>query len=195
MPDAPSPGATGPDPVSYCAAMAEPFLSEHDSEACWVCPALRLPAGWFDVYERPTSECPFEPQSGFRYAGAIPVCVHPHKVGLPAGRYASEGLGIPGLPDVPPRPAPVAPIPAPEPSTPPADRAEPPVDNQALDDAIMAGTRPEVPDALLSLLRGLVGGAAPDQLESVLARAEETARRSHDADVVLEALRRVLGGG
>lgn len=55
-----------------------------------MCPSLRFRGGDFDVFERPTSECRFDPVDGFRYtADRVPVCVHPYKVGLPPGRYAS----------------------------------------------------------------------------------------------------------
>ncbi|WP_435177923.1 hypothetical protein [Actinacidiphila sp. bgisy145] len=60
--------------------------------ACGICPSRRFPVGEFDVYERPTRDCPFDPADGNRYtAERVPVCVHPEKVGLPAGRYKSDG--------------------------------------------------------------------------------------------------------
>lgn len=171
--------------------MTAPFLTEHDSDACWVCPSLRLPAGWFDVYERPTQECPFDPQSGFRYAGGTPVCVHPYKVGLPAGRYASEGIPLPDLPVRPPAPPP---RPLPEPPVLRLGPAEPPEEDPADDAAIMAGERPDVPDELVARMRAVVASADPDDLEAALSEAELTARQNHPPDTVVEALRRALGG-
>ena len=174
--------------------MGDAFLTEDDSDACWICPALRLPAGQFDVYERPTRDCPFDPSSGFRYAGDIPVCVHPYKVGLPPGHYASAGTVLPDPaphPRAPERvqaqPVPVRayPGPAPRPAAVP----------QADDAAIMAGARPAVPDELLSWMRGLVADAAPGDLADTLGQAEEAALLRFSAESVVEALRRVLGGG
>jgi len=173
--------------------MGDAFLTEDDSDACWICPALRLPAGQFDVYERPTRQCPFDPATGFRYAGDIPVCVHPYKVGLPPGRYASAGTALPNPtphPAAQERPAaqsePVRayPGPAPRPAAVP----------QADDASIMAGARPAVPDELLSWMRGLVADAAPDDLADTLGQAEEAALLRFSAESVVEALRQVLGG-
>jgi len=174
--------------------MGDAFLTEDDSDACWICPALRLPAGQFDVYERPTRDCPFDPASGFRYAGDIPVCVHPYKVGLPPGHYASAEAA---LPDVAPRPraterAPARPVPVRAYPGPTSMIAAVP---QTDDAAIMAGARPAVPEELLSWMRGLVADAAPDDLADTLGQAEEAALLKFSAESVVEALRRVLGGG
>ena len=174
--------------------MGDAFLTEDDSDACWICPALRLPAGQFDVYERPTGDCPFDPASGFRYAGEIPVCVHPHKVGLPPGRYASADAA---LPEIAPRPAarePAAVAPVPVRAYPgPAPRS--PAVPQADDAAIMAGARAAVPEELLSWMRGLVADAAPGELADTLGQAEEAALLRFSSESVVEALRRVLGEG
>ncbi|MEV7287822.1 hypothetical protein AB0O01_25165 [Streptomyces sp. NPDC093252] len=76
--------------------MAESFVNGDVLHlACGICPSRRLPVGEFDVFERPTGECPFRPADGHRYtADGTPVCVHPEKVGLPAGRYKSEGAPL-----------------------------------------------------------------------------------------------------
>ncbi|WP_431044424.1 hypothetical protein ACQUSR_22615 [Streptomyces sp. P1-3] len=76
--------------------MAEPFVSgDAHHLACGICPSRRLPVGEFDVYERPTKECPFNPADGHRYdSNGVPVCVHPDKVGLPAARYKSDGAPL-----------------------------------------------------------------------------------------------------
>ncbi|WP_257585185.1 MULTISPECIES: hypothetical protein [unclassified Streptomyces] len=63
---------------------------------CGVCPSLRLPGGRFDVFERPSRDCPFDPATGHRFTAAgVPVCVHPDRVGLPAAPYATDGLPLP----------------------------------------------------------------------------------------------------
>ncbi|MEU3959421.1 hypothetical protein AB0F42_06320 [Streptomyces buecherae] len=76
--------------------MAPAFVSgDGNHAACDICPSRRHPFGEFDVHERPTKECPFDPVDGHRYtADGVPVCVHPEKVGLPAGRYKSEGAAL-----------------------------------------------------------------------------------------------------
>ncbi|WP_026150088.1 hypothetical protein [Streptomyces prunicolor] len=73
--------------------MAEAFVSGDVLHlACGICPSRRFPVGGFDVVERPSAECPFNPVDGHRYAAdGTPVCVHPDKVGLPVGRYKSQG--------------------------------------------------------------------------------------------------------
>jgi hypothetical protein len=71
--------------------VADPFVSDIPHPACGICPSRRHPVGEFDVFERPTKECPFDPVDGHRYlSDGTPVCVHPEKVGLPVGRYKSE---------------------------------------------------------------------------------------------------------
>ncbi|MFD4557492.1 hypothetical protein ACFWP5_24760 [Streptomyces sp. NPDC058469] len=72
--------------------MAEAFVSGDALHlACGICPSRSFPIGEFDVFERPTQDCPFDPADGHRYtADGTPVCVHPEKVGLPAARYKSE---------------------------------------------------------------------------------------------------------
>ncbi len=178
-------------------AIDAPYICEDDSDSvCWICPALRLPAGRFDVYDKPTAASPFDPQTGYRYdAQGVAVCVHPYKLGVPAGRYASAGEPFPALA---------------KPSRPKPRRDEPvsvavvrkrafpgpePMPSSLVSDAdIMAGERPQVPAELLAWMRGLVSDAAPDDLASTLEQAELAARRKFPAEAVIEALRRVLGG-
>lgn len=63
--------------------------------ACGICPSRRYRVGQFDVYERPTADCPFNPADGHRYApDGTPVCVHPEKVGLPPGAYRSKNAPL-----------------------------------------------------------------------------------------------------
>ncbi|MFE9426596.1 hypothetical protein ACFYNO_26950 [Kitasatospora sp. NPDC006697] len=168
-----------------------PYLAD-ESEVCWYCPSLRHAAGRFDVHDRPSREWPFDPETGFRFTAAgVPVCVHPGKVGLPAARYATDRLPVP--------------VAAPGPAAPRSYRAHPdelapppapPAGLPELTDAeILAGERPEVPEELLALLRAELASAAPGELPEALARAELAAGRDHPPAVVVEAMRRVLGGG
>lgn len=62
--------------------------------------------GQFDVVDRPGPEFAYRPDVGWRATDAgVAVCVHPFRVGLPAGRYASAGEPVP---DHAPRPAPTS---------------------------------------------------------------------------------------
>jgi hypothetical protein len=76
--------------------MSEAFVSgDVHHLACGICPSRSYPIGEFDVLERPSKECPFNPEDGYRYLSCgTPVCVHPEKVGLPAGRFKSEGAPL-----------------------------------------------------------------------------------------------------
>jgi hypothetical protein len=75
-----------------------------------VCPARRLPPAGFDIAEGP-GQVRWQLRDGFRcLPDGTPVCVHPDRVGLPPGRYASagdrwpEGLSggvVAGMPDEP----------------------------------------------------------------------------------------------
>lgn len=69
--------------------MSEPIARGEDHPACGICPATRLPRNSFVVYDRPSWECPFNPEDGLRYtAEGIPACVHPHKLGVAPDRIA-----------------------------------------------------------------------------------------------------------
>ncbi|MFF3243252.1 hypothetical protein ACFYWY_05815 [Streptomyces sp. NPDC002870] len=73
--------------------MPEAFVTGGEHPSCGICPSRRFPLGEFDVFERPSADCPFNPEDGHRYTSAgVPVCVHPEKVGLPPGRYKTEGV-------------------------------------------------------------------------------------------------------
>ncbi|MEV0847677.1 hypothetical protein AB0J21_17710 [Streptomyces sp. NPDC049954] len=76
--------------------MPDPFVSDDVLHlACGICPSRRFAAGEFDVWARPTKECPFNPGDGYRYApDGTPVCVHPEKVGLPVGAYMSGNVPL-----------------------------------------------------------------------------------------------------
>ncbi|WP_076473408.1 hypothetical protein [Micromonospora avicenniae] len=71
-------------------------------QTCVVCPAQQLGPGEFDVADRPGPDFAYRPNLGWR-ATTDGVGVHPYRVSLPPGRYASAGETIP---DQAPRPAP-----------------------------------------------------------------------------------------
>ena len=91
--------------------MPEPFMNgDVHHRTCGICPSRFHAVGEFDVFERPTPECPFSKEDGHRYLGdGTPVCVHPEKVGLPAGRYKSEGVPVTAELELPPDPSEVVP--------------------------------------------------------------------------------------
>ncbi|MFE0462914.1 hypothetical protein ACFW1A_27040 [Kitasatospora sp. NPDC058965] len=186
---------------------SEPFVDEEsDHDVCWICPALRFPAGGFDVYERPTRECPYDPADGFRYtADRVPVCVHPYDVGLPPGRYATDGLPVPAPARrrAAPAPTPTAAeaVPGPEavrrsapgalPRRLPFRRRKPAARYTG---AVPSGLPAEL-DGLAAWVGQLVRGAAPEDLADVLAGAEAAALARFPEDAVLAVMRRALSGG
>lgn len=73
-----------------------PHAEATGREVCAACPSLRWPTGQFDVLERPSRSARFDATSGCRTTDrGVPVCVHPHKVGLPAAAWATEKLPLP----------------------------------------------------------------------------------------------------
>jgi len=82
-------------------------------DPCTVCPAQTLPVGTFDISDRPGPATRYDPTAGHRINGTTgrPECVHPFRVQLPGGHYASAGNG----------PAPAERQPADVPLQPPAD--------------------------------------------------------------------------
>lgn len=71
-------------------------LPQWCEQTCVVCPAQQLGPGQFDVVDRPGPEFAYNPDIGWRVtAGGVAVCVHPYRVGLPPGRYASLGEPVP----------------------------------------------------------------------------------------------------
>lgn len=91
--------------------MPEPFVNgDVNHRACGICPSRFHAVGEFDVFERPTPECPFNKADRHRYlSDGTPVCVHPEKVGLPAKRYKSEGEPLTVELQLPPDPSAVVP--------------------------------------------------------------------------------------
>ncbi|MFI9045913.1 hypothetical protein [Streptomyces sp. NPDC053427] len=186
----------------------DPFIDDAtDHRACWYCPSLRLPAGGFDVLERPSVDYPFDAADGFRYhrVTRVPACVHPERVGLEAGKYCSEGR-MPEPPEADAAaPSPVAAAAPPrEPATAPVRalperRARPTKRSTRHELAPYEGPLPPgVPDRiddLASWIRSLLADAPPDRLADTLAGAEAAARERFPDEAVLAVLRRVLAGG
>lgn len=74
-------------------------------DTCAVCPAQELGPGRFDVVARPDPVYAYAPSVGWRIGpDGVAVCVHPYRVGLPPGRYASAGDPVPALDEPPPAP-------------------------------------------------------------------------------------------
>lgn len=81
-----------------------------EADTCAVCPAQLLGAGQFDVTDRPGPDSQYDPAAGYRVnrrTGA-PTCVHPYRVGLPPGAYASARAPVPEALEEPPAPTPEA---------------------------------------------------------------------------------------
>lgn len=132
-------------------------------DTCVVCPAQALGPGEFDVVDRPDRQFAYNPTVGWRTDSAgVAVCVHPYRVGMPAGRYASGDVPLPDLSG-----------PAPKPS------------REALE-------FPESVDDLEGWLVATLRVVSPAALAVEVARAEVLARREFPAGVVTDALRRVL---
>lgn len=136
-------------------------------DSCVVCPARRLEPGQFDVIDAPARDYRLNRELGYRAdKERNPVCVHPYRIGIQPGRYASGDL---------PLPDPAAPAPQPG-----AAALELPEDIEDLD-ALDAW--------LIAVLR-----TAPDEtLREDIDRAQEAAGQQFAPDAVTEALRRVLG--
>jgi len=132
-------------------------------DTCVVCPAQELAPGHFDVVDRPGPEFAYDPQIGWRVDRAgTAVCVHPYRVGLPPGQYASAGEPLPDLD---------APTPAPT-----AEALVLPEDVTDLEGWLVATLRVSPPHELLAAVE----------------RAERLAVQRFAPDAVLKAMRRVL---
>ena len=139
-------------------------LPEWDDATCAVCPAQLLGLGRFDVVDRPGPDNRYEPAQGWRvnvHTGK-PTCVHPFRVGLPPGLYASDGVPVPDIPRQPPKPTPV--------------QLELPADVTDLEAWLVANLR--VVD--------------PDRMASTLRRAETIAAERFSSKDIVAAMRRVL---
>jgi len=128
-----------------------------------VCPAQELGPGRFDVVDRPGPDFWYNPEIGWRVDPAgNAVCVHPYRVGLPPGRYASAGEPLPDL---------TAPAPAPTPAA-----------------LVLPDDVTDLEGWLVATLRV----AAPDDMFAAVERAEQVACERFAPDAVCSALRRVL---
>ncbi len=129
-----------------------------------MCPAQELGPGRFDVVARPGRELAYRPEVGWRVGpDGTAVCVHPYRVGMPPGRYASAGT----------------PVPSTTTWTLPAPTAE-------------ALELPEHLDDLEGWLVAVLRTAAPDEIFGAVARAERQAGERFAPGAVVSALRRVL---
>ncbi|MDI1465840.1 hypothetical protein QEZ54_33195 [Catellatospora sp. KI3] len=85
-------------------ASEEPYVPPEQvlAATCAVCPAQLLRYGAFDVAPRPGPQSCYQPRLGWRadVATGVPTCVHPYRVGLPPGGYASAGEPLPPQPTV-----------------------------------------------------------------------------------------------
>ncbi|OHV27488.1 hypothetical protein BBK14_20455 [Parafrankia soli] len=76
---------------------------------CVVCPALVHDRGRFDIADGPGPDSRYDTSRGYRRDSdtGVPVCVHPHKIGVASGRYASAGQRWPEEADRGPAPGPM----------------------------------------------------------------------------------------
>jgi len=128
-----------------------------------VCPAQALGPGAFDVLARPGPDYAYDPERGWRVGpDGTAVCVHPYRVGMPPGRYASAGEPLPDL---------AAPAPTPEPAA-----LELPTERDDLEGWLVATLRV----------------ADEHRIFAEVARAERVAAQRFAPGEVVAALRRVL---
>ncbi|WP_261565301.1 hypothetical protein [Frankia gtarii] len=77
---------------------------------CAVCPGQVHDPGRFDIVDGPGPASRYDTTAGYRrdLVSGVPVCIHPDKIGFPAGRYASAGQRWPAEtePASPPGPMP-----------------------------------------------------------------------------------------
>lgn len=134
-------------------------------ETCGICPAQLLGPGRFDVVARPARELAFNPQLGWRATvGGTPVCVHPYRVGMPPGAYASASQPLPDLTHL---------------------ELVPPPPPEALE-------LPESLDDLSAWMVAHLRTAGPDQMFTVVAGLERAAVERFAPGEVVAVLRRVL---
>lgn len=132
---------------------------------CLVCPAQRLGLGEFDVVDGPGPGFRFDPAAGHRVAveTGIPVCVHPFRVGLAPGAYASADVPVRSIQD--------------------GVLFAPSEGQLAL---------PADADDLEAWLIAILRTAEPDQMASALDQAETIAAERFTGGEIVDALRRVL---
>lgn len=132
-------------------------------DTCVVCPARALGPGEFDVLDAEPGRYRLDRAIGWRVdEHGTAVCVHPYRVGLPEGRYASGHLAVPDPGG--PRPAP----------------------------SELALVLPEDETDLEGWLVAVLRVAEPDALMDSVALAERQASSRFAPAAVTAALRRVL---
>ena len=128
-----------------------------------MCPAQLLGPGHFDVISRPGGQYPYRRELGYRADDAgVAVCLHPYRVGMPPGRYASAGAVLPDLTGPPPAPDPEA--------------------------RVLPTLLVDLEGWMIATLRV----AEPDRIFHAVARAEREALQRFSATEVVATLRRVL---
>jgi hypothetical protein len=142
--------------------MAGP-LPRWEVDTCAVCPAQILAPGAFDVVARPGLRYPYRPDLRWRAdPNGTPVCVHPYRVGMPTGAYASAGTPAPNLNRLAPAPTP---------------------------DALEL---PERLEDLEGWLVAILRSVPPERMFGAVARAEREAGGRFPPRDVVNALRRVM---
>ncbi|MET0492937.1 MAG: hypothetical protein ABW000_07365 [Actinoplanes sp.] len=131
---------------------------------CIVCPAQVLKLGQFDVTDRPGAGSRYDPDLGYRVDTATDtaVCVHPYRVGIPAGTYCSTGMPVPAATTEPPAPT--------------SEALELPTDVTDLEAWVIAVLR----------------AAGPDRVHQALDAAETVASKEFGSRAVVQAMRRVF---
>ncbi|MER6816434.1 hypothetical protein ABT299_44835 [Spirillospora sp. NPDC000708] len=149
-------------------------LPEWADSTCVVCPGQWLGPGAFDVVDRPDPSRAYDPEAGCRVDrhSGVPVCVHPFRVGLPAGAYASAREPLPG---------------AVEPG-----RARPGRGEAVFRPGPEQLVLPEAAEDLEGWLIAMLRTARPEELRSALDQAETLAAGRFSGEQVVTALRRVL---
>ncbi|MFY1673934.1 hypothetical protein ACN27G_28940 [Plantactinospora sp. WMMB334] len=138
-------------------------LPDWAERTCGVCPAQELGPGQFDVVDQRGPEFAYDREIGWRVSrDGVAVCVHPYRVGLPPGQYASAGKPVPDL-----SPAPIPPS---------AAALELPTELDDLEGWLVATLRT----------------VEPERMFTAVARAERQAKERFAPGAVVQALRRVL---
>ncbi|GAB3278359.1 hypothetical protein GCM10027589_04440 [Actinocorallia lasiicapitis] len=159
--------------------------AEWPDDCCTVCPAQELGLGEFDVADRPLPSHRFDAETGRRVDAVtgVAVCVHPFRVGLPAGCYASAGEPLPVE----------AVVPAAKPRSVGVRVEMPAVRRELFTPTAEHLVLPDQEDLLEGWLVAILRTAKPDELHSAVEVAEAAASGRFGSAPVVEALRRVLG--
>ncbi|MFC5183464.1 hypothetical protein [Actinomadura harenae] len=163
--------------------MADTRRPEWTADCCVICPAQKLGVGEFDVADRPGARYTFDRERGYRVDTVTghPVCVHPFRVGLEPGPYASAADGWPDPAELPPDP--LDPAHARRPAGAPRGVFVPAPEQLEL---------PESVDDLEGWLVAMLRTAPDDAMASALDQAETIAGERFSGEQIVTALRRVL---